>query len=115
MPAAPSSLIALSSRALGDAQARLRELAMGSDNTTTISKLVKAREALEAQQRRIMRANLAVIDADPAVLNNINQLTVLAGEIATAVQEIRNITRAINAATRILAAATQLLRLAAIV
>jgi uncharacterized membrane protein AbrB (regulator of aidB expression) len=62
-----------------------------------------------------MRANLVVIDADPAVLRNVDQLTGLAGEIAAAVQEMRSITRAIKAVTRIVAAAEQFLGLAAIV
>jgi hypothetical protein len=115
MPVAPSSLIALSSRTLGDAQARLRELAIESTNLETINKLIHAREAIEAKQRRMMRANLITIDRDPNVLNNIAQLTSLAGDIVAAVQEMRNITRAISAATRILAAAEQFLGLAAIV
>jgi hypothetical protein len=115
MPVAPSSLIALTSRALGDAQGRLRELAIRSEDLPAIDKLIKSREAIEAQQRRIMRANLQIIDADPAVLNNIAQLTSLAGEIAAAVQEMKNIIKGIKAATKVFAAAEELLRLAKIV
>jgi hypothetical protein len=115
VPVAPSSLIALSSLALGNAQARLRELAIASRDPDTINKLILLRDTIDAQQRRIMRANLRKIDADPAVVDNIDQLTALTGELASAVQEMRNITRAIRAATRILAAAEQFLGLAAIV
>jgi hypothetical protein len=115
MPVAPSNLIILSSGALGDAQARFRELATASTDANTIKRLLGLRDNIEAQQRRIMRANLQIIDADPAVLNNIDQLTGLAVEIVAAVQEMRSITSAIRSATKILAAAEQLLSLAAIV
>ena len=115
MPAAPSNLITLSSLALANVQARLRELAITSTDPATINRLIRLRENIDAQQRRIMRANLQIIDADPAVLNNIDQLTTLAGEIAAAVQEMRSITSAIRSATKILAAGEQFLSLAAIV
>ena len=49
-----------------------------------------------------MRANMAIIDKDPAVQNNIDQLTKLAGELAAGVQEMRNTTSAIKAATSFL-------------
>ena len=63
-----------------------------------------------------MRANLQILDADPAVLNNIDQLTSLAGDkIAAAVQEMRSITSAIRSTTKILAAAEQFLSLVSIV
>jgi hypothetical protein len=115
MPAPPSSLIRLSSLVLGNAQTKLRELAIASTDQDTIDRLIRLRGDIEAQQRRIMRVNLRTIDADPAVRNNIDQLTSLAGEIAAAVQEMRSITSAIRSATKILAAAEQFLSLAAIV
>ena len=115
MPVAPSNLITLSSLTLGNAQARLRELAIASTDADTINRLLRLRDNIEAQQRRIMRANLQIIDADPAVLNNIDQLTSLAGEIAAAVQEMRSITSAIRSTTKILAAAEQFLSLVSIV
>ena len=111
----PSNLIVLSSLGLASAQARLRELAIASTDLNAINKMIALRDAIDAQQRRIMRANLQIIDADPEVVKVIDQLTGLTGEINAAVQEMRNITRAIKAATRILAAAEQLLSLAAIV
>jgi hypothetical protein len=114
MPVAPSNLIVLTSDSLANAQARLRELAIASTDPDTINRLIRLRKSIDAQQRRIMNVNLQIIDADPAVLNNINQLTSLAGEIAAAVQEMRSITRAIRLATTVLAVAEQFLSLAAI-
>lgn len=99
MAVTPSHLLALTSDLMGDAQARLRGLAMASTNPDTIDDLIAQRDAIDAQQRRIMRANLAIIDNDPRVNSNIEQLTQLAGELAAGVQEMRNATSAIKAAT----------------
>src|SRR5262245_2459673 len=99
MAATPSDLLTLTSELMGDAQARLRGLAMASTNPDTIDELIAQRDAIDAQQRRIMRANLAIIDNDPTVKSNIAQLTQLAGELAAGVQEMRNATSAIKAAT----------------
>ena len=110
----PADLVRLSSNLLGDAQARLRELAMASTNIDTINKMLMLRDTIDARQRRIMRANLAVIDKDPAVLQNVAQLTQLTAELATAVQEMKSATRAIRAATKVISTAERLLPLAAI-
>lgn len=114
MAAAPSDLIRLSSGLLADAQARLRELATASANIDRINEMLALRDAMDARQRRIMRANLAVIDKDPAVLQNVAQLTQLAGELAAGVQEMRSATSAIKAATKVISTAERLLPLAAI-
>jgi hypothetical protein len=74
MAVAPSNLLALTSDIMGDAQTRLRGLALASTNLVTIDALIAKRDAIDAQQRRIMRANLAIIDKDPAVKKNIDEL-----------------------------------------
>ena len=114
MSATPSNLLALTSKLMGDAQARLRELAMASTNLNTIDDLIAQRDAIDVQQRRIMRANLAVIDQDPAVQRNIDQLTKLASELAAGVQEMRNATSAIKAATSFIKVVEKILPLLAI-
>jgi len=100
--AAPSDLLLLISGIMGDAQSRLRGLAIASTNLVSIDALIAKRDAIDAQQRRIMRANLAIIDSDPAVKKNIDQLIQLAGKLAAGVQEMRNATKAIKAATSFL-------------
>jgi erythromycin esterase-like protein len=107
--AAPSDLLHLSSRVLADAQARLRGLAMASTDLQTIDTLIAKRDAIDAQQNRIMRANLATIDQDPTVKNNIDDITKLTGELAAGVQEMRNATAAIRAATEFISVAEKLL------
>src|SRR6476619_573546 len=102
MAAAPSELLHLTSQVLANAQAHLRQLAMASTDLDTINNLIAKRDAIDVQQRRIMRANLAIIDKDPAIRCNIDQLTQLAGQLTTGVQEMRNATKAIKAATRTL-------------
>ena len=114
MAVAPSKLLTLTSDIMSQAQARLRELAIASTNLDTINALIAKREAIDAQQRRIMRANLAIIDQDPAVQQNINQLTQLAGELAAGVQEMRNATNAIRAATSFISVVEEILPLLAI-
>ena len=114
MAVAPSNLLTLTSDIMSQAQARLRELAIASTNLDTINALIAQREAIDAQQRRIMRANLAIIDQDPAVQQNINQLTQLAGELAAGVQEMRNATNAIRAATSFISVVEEILPLLAI-
>ena len=114
MAVAPSNLLTLTSDIMSQAQARLRELAIASTNLDTINALIAKREAIDAQQRRIMRANLAIIDQDPAVQQNINQLTQLAGELAAGVQEMRNATNAIRAATSFISVVEEILLLLAI-
>jgi|RhiMethySRZTD1v2_1073278.scaffolds.fasta_scaffold1337161_2 hypothetical protein len=114
MAVAPSNLLTLTSDIMSQAQARLRELAIASTNLDTINALIAKREAIDAQQRRIMRANLAIIDQDPAVQQNINQLTQLAGELAAGVQEMRNATNAIRAATSFISVVEEILPLLAI-
>lgn len=99
MAVAPSNLLQLTSQLMADAQARLRGLAMASTNLDTVNALIAKRDAIDAQQRRIMRANLAILDKDPAVQKNIDQLTQLAGELAAGVQEMRTATSAIKSAT----------------
>jgi len=115
MAVVPSNLLTLTSDIMSQAQARLRELAIASTNLDTINALIDKREAIDAQQRRIMRANLAIIDQDPAVQKNIDQLTQLAGELAAGVQEMRNATAAIRAATSFISVVEKLLPLLAIV
>lgn len=102
MAVTPSNLLTLTSQLLSDAQARLRQQAMASINLDTINALIAQRDVIDAQQRRIMRANLAIVDEDPRVQNNIDQLTQLAAELAAGVQEMRNATSAIKTATRII-------------
>src|SRR4051794_31027446 len=111
MAVAPSNLLHLTSQAMADAQARLRGLAMASTDPGTIDTLITKRDAIDAQQRRIMRANLASIDRDPAVQNNIAQLTQLTGELAAGAQEMKNATRAIKAATEVISVIEKLLPL----
>src|SRR5215470_6099544 len=115
MAVVPSNLLTLTSNIMSQAQARLRELAIASTNLDTINALIDKREAIDAQQRRIMRANLAIIDQDPAVQKNIDQLTQLAGELAAGVQEMRNATAAIRTATSFISVVEKLLPLLAIV
>jgi hypothetical protein len=115
MAVAPSNLLTLTSDIMSRAQARLRELAMASTNLDTINALIAKREAIDAQQRRIMRANLVIIDQDPAVQKNIDQLTQLAGELAAGVREMRNVTNAIKAATDFISVAEKILPLFALV
>jgi hypothetical protein len=114
MAVTPSDLLTLTSDIMGQAQARLRELAMASTNLETINALIIKREAIDAQQRRIMRANLAIIDQDPAVQQNTEQLTQLAGELAAGVREMRNATNAIRAATSFISVVEKILPLLAI-
>lgn len=114
MTVAPSDLLALASRVMGDAQARLRELAMASTNLDTINELIAKREEIDAQQRRIMRANLAIIDQDPEVKRSVDQLTQLVGELAAGVREMRNATSAIKAATTFISVVDRILPLLAI-
>ena len=114
MAVTPSDLLTLTSQLMGDAQARLRELAMASTNPDTIDSLIAQRDAIDAQQRRIMRANLSTIDNDPMVKKNIDQLTQLAGELAAGVQEMRNATNAIKAATSFVSVVARILPLLAI-
>jgi hypothetical protein len=99
MAVAPSNLLQLTSQIMGDAQARLRGLAIASTNLETINSLITKRDEIDAQQRRLMRANLAILDRDPAIQKNIDQLTQLAGEVAASVQEMRTATKAIKSAT----------------
>lgn len=114
MTVTPSDLLALTSRLMGDAQARLRELAMASASLDTIDALIAKRDKLDAQQRRIMRANLALIDQDPEVKRNIDQLTQLASELAAGVREMRNATSAIKSATTFISVVDKILPLLAI-
>ena len=114
MAVTPSDLLALTSQLMGDAQARLRGLAIASTNLDTIDALIAKRDEIDAQQRRIMRANLAIIDDDPLVKGNINRLTQLAGELAGGVQEMRNATKAIKAATSFVSVVEKILPLFAI-
>src|SRR5262245_61903855 len=114
MAVAPSNLLILTSDIMGQAQARLRELAVASTSLDTINALITKRETIDAQQRRIMRANLAIIDQDPAVQTNIGQLTQLAGELAAGVREMRNATSAIRAATSFISVVEKILPLFAI-
>jgi len=114
MTVAPSVLLTLTSQLMGDAQARLRGLAIASTDLDAIDALIKRRDAIDAQQRRIMRANLHIIDSDPAVQNNIAQLTQLTAELAAGVQEMRNVTSAIRTATKFLSIVDSLLSLARI-
>ena len=100
MAATPSNILVLTSQVMGDAQARIRALAMAAPDLETVDALIAKREVIDAQQRRIMRANMAIIDKDPAVQNNIDQLTRLTAELAAGVQEMRDATSAIRAATR---------------
>ncbi len=109
MAATPSNVLHLTSQAMGEAQARLRGLAMESTNLDTIDALIEKRNAIDVQQRRIMRANLVIIDKDPAVLANIAELTQLTGELAAGVQEMRNATRALKAATSFITVAEKIL------
>jgi hypothetical protein len=111
MVTAPSNILVLTSQLMGDAQARLRALAMAATNLDTIDALIAKRDAIDAQQRRIMRANMAIIDKDPAVQNNVDQLTQLAGELAAGVQEMRNATSAIKAATSFISVVDEILPL----
>ena len=111
MAVTPSTLLTLTSQLMGDAQARLRQQAMASTNLDTINALIAQRDAIDAQQRRIMRGNLATIDSDPKVKGNIAQLTQLAGELAAGVQEMRNATSAIKAATKIISVVEKILPL----
>lgn len=111
MAATPSNLLTLTSQLMGDAQARLRQEAMTSTNLDTIDKLIAQRDAIDAQQRRIMRANLATIDNDPTIQRNINELTQLASELAAGIQEMRNATSAIKAATRVITVVEKILPL----
>lgn len=114
MAVASSDLVHLTSQVMADAQARLRGLAMASTNLDTINALIAKRDAIDRQQQRIMRANLAIIDQDPAVKNNIAQLTQCAGELAAGVQEMKNATAAIKAATEFIAVVEKALPLFAI-
>jgi len=114
MAASPSDMLRLSSGLLADAQARLREFAIASSDINKINEILALRDAIDARQRRIMRANLANIDKDPAVLQNMDQLTQLAGELAAGVQEMKNVTSAIKTATKVISVAERLLPLAAI-
>jgi len=100
MATLPSNILILTSQQLGDAQARLRALAMAATDLDTVNALIDKRTVIDAQQRRIMRANMSIIDDDPAVRNNIDRLTQFAGELAAGVQEMRDATSAIRAATR---------------
>jgi len=111
MAATPSNLLTLTSQLMGDAQARLRQEAMTSSNLDTIDKLISQRDAIDAHQRRIMRANLATIDSDPTIQENINDLTQLASELAAGVQEMRNATSSIKAATRVITVVEKILSL----
>lgn len=111
MAVTPTNLLTLTSQLMGDAQARLRQQAMASTNLDTIDTLIDKRNEIDAQQRRIMRANLAIIDMDPAVQQNIGQLTQLAGELAAGVQEMRNATTAIKAATKFIFVVEKMLTL----
>jgi hypothetical protein len=115
MAATPSNLLTLTSQLMGNAQARLRELAIASTDLTTIDNLIAKRDAIDAQQRRIMRANLAIVDQDPDVKKSINKLTTLTSELAAGVQEMRDATAAIKAATTFISVVDQILSLAAIV
>src|SRR5262249_23300934 len=114
MAATPSNLLTLTSQLMGNAQARLRELAMASTDLDTIDDLIAQRDAIDAQQRRIMRANLATIDQDPDVKKSINKLTALTSQLAAGVQEMRDATAAIKAATTFISVVDQILSLAAI-
>jgi hypothetical protein len=58
-----------------------------------------------------MRANLAIIDKDPAVKKNIDELTQLASELAAGVQEMRNATSAIKGATSFISVVDKILPL----
>jgi hypothetical protein len=109
MAASPSNILVLTSELMGDAQARLRALAMAATDLPTVDALIAKRDAIDAQQRRIMRANMAIIDKDPAVLSNVDKLTQFAGELAAGVQEMRNATAAIKAATSFIAVVDEIL------
>ena len=111
MAVAPSSLLRLTSQAMGDAQARLRELAITSTSLKTINTLIAKRDAIDAQQRRLMRANLAIVDKDPAVQKNVAQLTQLTGQLAAGVHEMQNATQAIKGATGFISLADKILSL----
>lgn len=111
MAVTPSNLLTLTSQLMGDAQARLRQQAMASTNLDTINALIAQRDVIDAQQRRIMRGNLAIIDKDPAIQGNIDKLTQLASELAAGVQEMRNATSAIKAATRVISVVEKILTL----
>lgn len=115
MAVTPSNLLTLTSQLMGDVQARLRQEAMTSTNLDTIDKLISQRDAIDAQQRRIMRANLTTIDNDPTIQGNINELTQLASELAAGVQDMRNATSAIKAATRVITVVEKILPLFGIV
>ena len=115
MATVPSNILVLTSQLMGDAQARLRALAMAATDLDTIDALIAQRDTIDAQQRRIMRANMAVIDKDPAVKNNIDQLIRFASELAAGVQEMRNATAAIKAATSFISVVDAILPLFKIV
>jgi hypothetical protein len=115
MAATPSNMLILASELMGDAQARLRALALASTDLATIDTLIAQRDAIDARQRRIMRANLAIIDKDPAVQQTIDQLTGLTGELAAGVQEMRDATSAIKAATKFISVVDEILPLLKIV
>jgi len=115
MATVPSNILVLTSQLMGDARARLRALAMAATDLDTVDALIAKRDAIDAQQRRIMRANMAIIDKDPAVKNYIDQLTRFASELAAGVQEMRNATAAIKAATSFISVVDAILPLFKIV